>query len=188
MYDPARDIFTETQPSSAQTPESYDLSALDTLAGLAAEAESASFPPETKNLKEIAKNDTSEIVRENGKVEDVQGVVPGGNDDGEVVGGGGAGVAVARTKEPEMTLKVTLHLTKGNRSKREEMQTDKNGKAKEESSAEPDLKREDEKTESLGSPMKMESQIVGEPKEETKEDGAHHDESRNDKGEHSYPI
>lgn len=51
MYDPARDIFTENPPSSSPPTESYDLSALDTLAGLAAEAEIASYPAVVKQEK-----------------------------------------------------------------------------------------------------------------------------------------
>jgi len=50
MYDPARDIFTESQPSSSSPVASYDLSALDTLAGLAAEAEVALLPAKQENI------------------------------------------------------------------------------------------------------------------------------------------
>src|SRR5208282_2974264 len=117
MYDPARDIFTDNRPSSSPPVESYDLSALDTLAGLAAEAEVASLPVKQENnvnepVKEkVVKEIIQHAFKENGTVdlpqneisaEDVSG-------DNDVIPDGG--VEVARTKEePELSLKVTLHL------------------------------------------------------------------------------
>lgn len=134
MYDPARDIFTENQPSSSPPTESYDLSALDTLAGLAAEAEIASYPvvkqekittpPPVENVSEIV----PQVAQENGKAEDVSGEMPDVNvTDGAIQGGG---VEVAGTKEPEMSLKITLHLKKDRTgSKQEEIRESRNGKA-----------------------------------------------------------
>lgn len=134
MYDPARDIFTENQPSSSPPTESYDLSALDTLAGLAAEAEIASYPivkqeriitpPPVHNVPEIV----AQGVQENGKAEDVPGEMSDGNvTDGAIQGGG---VEVAGTKEPELSLKITLHLKKDRTGlKQEETRDSKNGKA-----------------------------------------------------------
>src|SRR5271169_2795980 len=126
MYDPARDIFTENQPSSSSPIESYDLSALDTLADLAAEAEVASVPVKQENAIEPVKgNDVKEAakesVKENGRVEPVQSEISAGNVGDDVIPGGG--VEVARTKEPELSLKVTLHLKRDkNKSQQEDMQ------------------------------------------------------------------
>src|ERR1700731_4793379 len=80
MYDPARDIFTENQPSSSPPVESYDLSALVTLAGLAAEAEIAPLPEKQAKaqgepIKDKVKKEqvVQQVdVRENGVVETAQ--------------------------------------------------------------------------------------------------------------------
>ena len=107
MYDPARDIFTETQPSSSPSPnkeEIHELSALDTLAAFAAEAQiaEASKQEQLSNIEEKDKTDdtTTKSVLEPDE----------GNFSGDA--GGGGGTEVARTKEPEKSLKVVLHLKK----------------------------------------------------------------------------
>jgi hypothetical protein len=118
MYDPARDIFTETQ--SAVSPplrEAHEISALDTLAGLAAEAQLATLPPKKDETRDEITVKEEEPVKENGYEPGVNlrsdgGIVSDG------VGGGGGGVVamdgaeVARTKGPGKSLKVTLHLKK----------------------------------------------------------------------------
>jgi hypothetical protein len=184
MYDPARDIFTEAQPVESPPAESYQLSALDTLAGLAAQAEIASFPAATENVNQTV-NDKVEIVKENGEMAMVQEEIVGVADNIEVDGGGG--VEVARTKEPELTLKVTLHLKKDKKSKREEIPSNKTGEVRTEDQAIADLNLVAGKVESPGSPMRVDSETVGEPKEERKVDDTQED-PRNEKGDHSYPI
>src|SRR6266516_2317376 len=133
MYDPARDIFTDSQPSSSPPVESYDLSALDTLAGLAAEAEVASLPVKQENkinepVKEKAiKEIEQEVVKGNGKVNLAKKEISAENvgGDNDVIPDGG--VEVARTKnEPELSLKVTLHLKRDkNRQIKQYMQESK---------------------------------------------------------------
>jgi len=116
MYDPARDIFTEAKPAPSTPVERYVLSALDTLAGLAAEAEIASVPvkqepsdvpvTEPEPVKEVARikvNGTGAATR----VESAGGDAE--ESDGTRDGGGGVD-DVARTKQPERSLKVTLYL------------------------------------------------------------------------------
>jgi len=135
MYDPARDIFTENPPSSSPPTESYDLSALDTLAGLAAEAEIASYPAVVKQEKkatppsaESVSQSAQQPVAENGKGEAVSDETSDGNVADAVIQGGG--VEVAGTKEPEMSLKITLHLKKDkSQPKQEQMPDSENAKA-----------------------------------------------------------
>src|SRR5215471_1612282 len=104
MYDPARDIFTDNRPSSSPPVESYDLSALDTLAGLAAEAEAASLPVKQENnvnepaKEKVVKEVVQEVVKENWTV-DMQRKEISADDvggDNDVITNGG--VEVARTK------------------------------------------------------------------------------------------
>src|SRR5439155_623768 len=125
MYDPARDIFTESQPSSSSPVASYDLSALDTLAGLAAEAEVALLPVKQENIidpvkEQVVKEISPEVVKGIGIVEHVQSKISVSDVGDEVIPE--SGVEVARTKAPELSLKVTLHL-KGHKNKqnREDM-------------------------------------------------------------------
>src|SRR5208337_3712035 len=108
MYDPARDIFTENQPSSSSPIDLYDLSALDTLAGLAAEAEIASIPMKHENVNEPVKDNeikeiVNDIIKENGAEESVKNEMSLGDIGGDDVIPDG-GVEVARTKEPELSL------------------------------------------------------------------------------------
>ena len=211
MYDPARDIFTETRPSSSPPIESYDLSALDTLAGLAAEAEVASIPAKQENnvnesVREKVVNEIVEdVVKENGTVD-----LPQKESSSEDVGGDNdvipdGGVEVARTKrEPELSLKVTLHLKRDkNKQNRQDMQesntelgnnTEINSVSTKEKLLD-DTKKEnsvDPPTES-GSPeetKKLQSPIPETPKDASpkKDDIFIHDDARNEKGDHSYPI
>src|SRR5579859_72138 len=137
MYDPARDIFTENQPSPSPPTDSYDLSALDTLAGLAAEAEIASYPvvkqekiitPPSPPAESVAKIVPQDVLQKIEKAEDVPNEMSDGNGADRVIQGGG--VEVAGTKEPEMSLKITLHLKKDKtKPKQEEMRDSENAKA-----------------------------------------------------------
>ena len=211
MYDPARDIFTDNRPSSSPPVESYDLSALDTLAGLAAEAEVASLPVKQENnanepVKEkVVKEIIQHAFKENGTVdlpqneisaEDVSG-------DNDVIPDGG--VEVARTKEePELSLKVTLHLkrdkNKQNRQDMQESQTEQGNNTeinsvstkekllddtKKESSVDPQTK-----SASPQEPPKLQSPTPETPKHASpkKDDASIHEDARNEKGDHSYPI
>jgi hypothetical protein len=216
MYDPARDIFTENQPSSSSPPptESYDLSALDTLAGLAAEAEIASFPvkqeKESKPTENPIEPAVQDVVKGNGTVDKVQEEIrePEINDDVIETDGG---VKVARTKEPELSLKVTLHLKKDrNKSKQEDMPDGEKIKAEEGEKQSLEKEKEivvDYKPDepSQTSPIKISSPPaktspkeppkVMSPKAESpkatvpkKEDTTTQEESRTDRGDHSYPI
>jgi hypothetical protein len=213
MYDPARDIFTENQPSSSSPPtaESYDLSALDTLAGLAAEAEIASYPvkqeKESEPTKPVIEPIVQDIVKENGTAEIVQGEIPEPEISDDVIQGGG--VKVARTKEPELSLKVTLHLKKDrNKPKVEDMPDGENkipDEGKKESVEEENTVVDPKPEPSQPSPRKESSPVaktsprepakVISPKAESpkvtaqkKEDGVTQDDSRKDRGDHSYPI
>lgn len=216
MYDPARDIFTESQPSSSPPVELYELSALDTLAGLAAEAQIASIPVKQEKTEEPVKQDVNSVIKEehvqkNGTAEEiVQDVVPVSEvtDDG-IVSGGGGGAEVARTKGPEMSLKVTLHLKKpGNKKITESTQIDENGKSPLSDGQGEDIVKKDDiqeyrKVESPDSPMKEVSPTKVELKQESpkqqspeqnspkKQERATPEETRNDRSDrndHAYPI
>src|SRR5271170_7503728 len=153
MYDPARDIFTENQPSSSPPVESYDLSALDTLAGLAAEAEIAPLPEKQSKaqgepIKDKVKKEqvVQQVdVKENGVVKDAQKeqedtkkITENFDTKNEGIPHGGA--EVARTNAPERSLKVTLHFRKDrNKIKTEEMsQPDKNESDEPQSTKQPE--------------------------------------------------
>ena len=124
MYDPARDIFTETQQPSPPLPppqQTYQLSALDTLAGLAAEAEVVSIPAKVEEPNEPAGTAPVEVkeeqneelqVKENGI--SVAAEAPSSDVVNNVVNehdshSPDVGDEVAGTKGPELSLKVTLH-------------------------------------------------------------------------------
>jgi hypothetical protein len=214
MYDPARDIFTENQPSSSSPPhttESYDLSALDTLAGLAAEAEIASYPvkqeKELQPLKPVIEPIVQDIVKENGTVDNGQEEIPEPEVSDDVIQGGG--VKVARTKEPELSLKVTLHLKKDrNKPKVEDMEDGENkmpDEGKKESVEKESIVVDNKPEPSQSSPIKESSPAAKtSPKEPSKaispkaespkliapkkEDGIAQDDSHTDRGDHSYPI
>jgi mRNA (guanine-N(7))-methyltransferase domain len=119
MYDPARDIFTESQPSHSVQNVPHELSALDTLAGLAAQAEIA-MPclPETVSLAEKLEEQAFIPVRETQPLEllRVEGQTQSNGTAETIVDVSAADapgqVEVAGTNEPEMSLKVTLHLKK----------------------------------------------------------------------------
>ena len=207
MYDPARDIFTENQPSSSPPIESYDLSALDTLAGLAAEAEIASLPVKQENIGEIVKeNDFREVVKdaikENGTVEYVKNEISagdGGGDDDVIPDG-----VVARTKEPALSLKVTLHLKQErDKSKQEDMRVSKTSDGTDtDIKSVPTVEKtldEMKQEKSVGSPLEShqpkEPNTVQSPTSETskdaspkKEDSVTREDARHDKGDYSYPI
>ena len=212
MYDPARDIFTEHQRSSSTPVESYGLSALDTLAGLAAEAEVASLPEKQGNGQGEPINDKGKQehveqhlgVKENGvvgdphKVDDTKKIAENSDTRNEGIPHGG--VEVARTNEPERSLKVTLHLRKDkNKFKQEDV-----SQYNKEDSDNTETKKQHEpptvdKAESPESPMKVDSpneptkQLspkLNESKETSpkKEDSIAPDDVRTEKGDHSYPI
>jgi hypothetical protein len=214
MYDPARDIFTENQPSSSPPVESYDLSALDTLAGLAAEAEIASLPEKQAKapgepIKDKVKKEqvVQQVdVKENGVVnsaqkeqEDTKKIMTENfvtRDEGIPHGG----VEVARTNEPERSLKVTLHIRKDrNKIKTEEMSQHNKHKSDEPPSTKQGEQTADGKSQSPASPMKIDSPTQQTkqhspkplPLKETspkKEDSIAADDARTEKGDHSYPI
>ena len=211
MYDPARDIFTEHRPSSSPPAESYDLSALDTLAGLAAQAEVASLPVKPENNinepveEKVAKEIVQDVVKENGTVD-----LPQKEISAEDVGGGNdvipdGGVEVARTKnEPELSLKVTLHLkrdkNKPNRQDMQESKTEQGINTEINSVLTKEKLLDDTRKEaSVDAPTKSESpqdlQKLQSPTPETpkdaspkKDDTLIHEDTRNEKGDHSYPI
>jgi hypothetical protein len=196
MYDPARDIFTESQPSSSPPIESYDLSALDTLAGLAAKAEIAEVKQERvvhskEDVGETAQNDG----KENGMVEHVQTEVPRFDIPNSVIPDGG--VQVARTKEPELSLKVTLHLRKDEKKPRQEdIQV---SEMREMNDANTNQEKLQDDSEGLPrSPMKDSSpteatqlqSLTFETREASpkKDDKTMQEDARVEKGDHSYPI
>lgn len=226
MYDPARDIFTENQPSSSSSPppvESYDpLSALDTLAGIAAEAEIASLPAKkqargqgeqpikdkVKKQESIEQQQQPPVVKENGVV---QHAPPPHNDkETKVIAEKfdeptpHGGVEVARTNEPERSLKVTLHIRKDrNRIKQEEMSQPNDQQSAQPQSVRrpPEVPAGDGKARSPGSPMKQvesPSESIAKqpspkppPSKETspkKDDSIAPEDARTEKGDHSYPI
>ena len=211
MYDPARDIFTDNRPSSSPPTESYDLSALDTLAGLAAEAEAASLPVKQENdvnepVKErVVKEIVQDVVKGNGTEDLPQkeiSVEDAGGDNNVIPEGG---VEVARTKkEPELSLKVTLHLKRDkDKQNRQDMQesTTEQGNNTEINSVSAkeklldDAKKENAvdpatKSESPQEPPKLRSPLSETPYDASpkKDDTLIHEESRNEKGDHSYPI
>jgi len=204
MYDPARDIFTENRPSSSPPTESYDLSALDTLADLAAEAEIASLPvnqdipiePINENANEIVQEPATEnktvnhVKTETSPVDSGVGAVPVG------------GVEVAGTKEPVLTLKVTLHLKKDRQKpRRDDMLVEENIDPND-GSTELVTKEEkiaEYKVETSTSPMKEDAPEQPSkwrsPKSESpkdtftrKDDPVVPEDARNEKGDSSYPI
>jgi hypothetical protein len=207
MYDPARDIFTENQPSSAPPVDSYDLSALDTLAGLAAQAEIAPVPVKKESTFEPIEQNVEDVVRyslkENGTRKDGVEEITGSGIGHEAIPDGG--VDVAGTKH---SLKITLHLKKDtDESKQQDMQSLKRAEANYEET-EPVQKSEklldDNKEESPGSPTRGSPMRNDSPEEPTKlelpkqqlsedispnkHDVSIQDEPRSDKGDHSYPI
>src|SRR5277367_3224675 len=219
MYDPARDIFTENQPSSSPPVESYDLSALDTLAGLAAEAEIASLPENQgkshgEPIKDKVKKEhvVQQVdVKENGVVKDAQKedddskkITENFESNNQRIPHGG--VEVARTNEPERSLKVTLHIRKDrNKVKTEEMSQHNKHQSDEPQSTkqqeQPVVVVDVKSSQSPASPMKVDSpnEKIKQhspkplPSKETsprKEDLIAPDDtlSRTDKGDHSYPI
>ena len=131
MYDPARDIFTETKPVPSAPVERYDLSALDTLAGLAAEAEIASVPgkqepsgvPVTKPepVKEVAR------IKVNGTGAATKADSAGGDAEESSETRDGGVDEVARTKQPERSLKVTLYLKRKYDTVQKQDMSDVNG-------------------------------------------------------------
>lgn len=210
MYDPARDIFTENQASSSPPIESYDLSALDTLAGLAAKAEIASLPVVEPKKVEPSKEDsgktTQNIGKENGIAEQVQTEVLGFDIPNDVIPDGG--VQVARTKEPELSLKVTLHLKKEEKKpKQEDTQTSEMREVNDADSDSPhyqeklldDIKVSPDSPRRDSSPMKDSSstrptQLHSPTSEAAREASPKKDDAimqegvRIEKGDHAYPI
>src|SRR5579862_812907 len=213
MYDPARDIFTEAQPSSSPPPtEQYDLSALDTLAGLAAEAEIASLPTTTKEqpreVKGIDNSIQQEIPQNNGTEDTNETSQLGERISSAVDGNHGGGPEVARTKEPEMSLKVTLHLKKHkNKVNSENLITNIDGVGiTGDDQSKDSVKKEGSPDQKQGSPMreispskveeaKHEKSTQESPKEESpvqvspkKLDGNVSQESRTERSEPAYPV
>lgn len=196
MYDPARDIFTENTPSSSPPPDGYDHSALDTLADIAAEAEVASLPGKQDSPTDSMQDVVSETAHDPVTEKETANHVESGN---EAVPEGGA--EVARTKQPDLSLKVTLHLRReGDKPKRKEMQA-ADGQDTEEAASRPAVKEEkimDEgavstspaKESSPKSPSKWQSSKSESPRDaiQKKDDSAAQDDVRNEKRDNAYPI
>lgn len=156
MYDPARDIFTENKPVASPPAQRYQLSALDTLAGLAAEAEIASVPVKqeqppanvpAKQREPVRAEEEKPPVKVNGA-----GAAPAKEERAAAEerhrardGGGGGGVTevddVARTNRPQLhperSLKVTLYLKRNRDSAKKKDISDVNGTTDKPSTKEP---------------------------------------------------
>lgn len=132
MYDPARDIFTENKPVVSPPAQRYQLSALDTLAGLAAEAEIASVPvkqePSNAPVKEPepVKQEAPAKVNGAGATIKTEHAVGGAERRDRAPDGGGV-EEVARTKQPERSLKVTLYLKRNPNAIKKQDMPDANG-------------------------------------------------------------
>jgi mRNA capping enzyme len=196
MYDPARDIFTESQSLTSPQIDGPDLSALDTLADLAAAAEVASLPATRENTKDsVEQNGEKHLLKDENMEEGHEEVERHENHESETTPGDRADVAGARG--PELSLKVTLQLKKDkNRAKPQEMSD-----LKQESHSTEPLEKKDQSAESPGSPMKREeaaprtSPPMKSPNDDRQEDSplksedaATQDRGRNEKGEPAYPI